>query len=194
MNYAELRGHPADFEVRYRIIFTAEEGGRITGPPWQHYRCDWAYDGDDISQTGIFMIHPEFMLPDSSVFPEGSAVAMDWPCDDVNTYSRDASRGSPVADSTRCARIFHGGQSQSCRGRGDAYHRTTYQTRCYKEATTVAPRRTKRMQATARMASGVSSTLPARRRLIRNVRQAPTKCPDGGIVGHWGLPILKGFV
>ncbi len=75
MNYAELRGHPADFEVRYRI-FTAEEGGRITGPPWQHYRCDWAYDGDDISQTGIFMIHPEFMSPDGSVFPGGSPIAI----------------------------------------------------------------------------------------------------------------------
>jgi hypothetical protein len=75
MNYAELRGHPADFEVRSRIL-TAEEGGRITGPPWQHCRCDWAYEGDDISQAEIFMIHPEFMLPDGSVFPEGSPVAM----------------------------------------------------------------------------------------------------------------------
>ena len=52
MNYAELRGHPPDFEVRYRF-FTVEEGGRAVGAPWQHYRCDWAYDGDDISVNGL---------------------------------------------------------------------------------------------------------------------------------------------
>ena len=73
MNYAEARRHPADFEVRYRFL-TAAEGGRQTGPPWQHYRCDWAYDGDDISQTGIYMIHPEFLSEDCSVYPEGAPV------------------------------------------------------------------------------------------------------------------------
>lgn len=73
MNYAELRGHPADFEVRYRFL-AAEEGGRFTGPPRQPYRCDWAYDGDDISQAGVFMIHPEFLSPDGSVLPQGSPV------------------------------------------------------------------------------------------------------------------------
>jgi hypothetical protein len=73
MNYAELRGHPADFEVRYRLL-AAEEGGRVTCPPRQPYRCDWAYDGDDISQTGIFMIHPEFLSSDGSVLPQGSTV------------------------------------------------------------------------------------------------------------------------
>jgi hypothetical protein len=40
--------------------------------------------------------------------------------------------------------------------------------------------RTKRMQATARMASVVSSTLPARRRLIRAVRQDQTLCARPG--------------
>ena len=73
MNYAEIRGHPPDFEVRYRF-FTREEGGRISGPPWQHYRCDWAYADDDISAAGIYMIHPEFTAEDGSILPEGIPV------------------------------------------------------------------------------------------------------------------------
>ena len=73
MNYAEFRRHPADFEVHYRF-FTREEGGRTSGPAWQHYRCDWAYAGDDIAQTGIYMIHPEFIAGDGSVLPEGAPV------------------------------------------------------------------------------------------------------------------------
>src|SRR5687768_6917942 len=73
MNYAELRKHPADFEVRYRF-FTQEEGGRISGPAWQHYRCDWAYADDDITETGIYMIHPEFTAEDGSVLAEGFPV------------------------------------------------------------------------------------------------------------------------
>ena len=73
MNYAEAQGHPADFEVRYRF-YTAEEGGRRTGPAWQYARSDWAYDGDDVAQTGIYMIWPEFMTEDGVVQPEGSPV------------------------------------------------------------------------------------------------------------------------
>ncbi len=73
MNYADLRRHPADFEVRYRF-YTPEEGGRQSGPAWQHYRCDWSYEGDDIAQTGIFMVHPEFTAEDGSVRPEGLPV------------------------------------------------------------------------------------------------------------------------
>jgi hypothetical protein len=73
MSYEERTGHPADFEVRYRIL-TAEIGGRCTGPPHQNYRCDWAYDGDDISKTGLYMIYPQFLAEDGSVFPEGRPV------------------------------------------------------------------------------------------------------------------------
>ena len=73
MNYAEQRGHPADFEVRYRF-FTSGEGGRLSGPSWQHYRCDWAYESDDTAQDGIFMIWPEFLAEDGSIQPEGSPV------------------------------------------------------------------------------------------------------------------------
>jgi len=73
MNYAELRKHPADFEVCYRF-FSREEGGRVSGPPFQHYRCDWAYDGDDTGKTGVYMIHPEFLAEDGSIQPKGVAV------------------------------------------------------------------------------------------------------------------------
>ena len=73
MNYAEIRKHQADFEVHYRF-FTHEQGGRVSGPPWQHYRCDWAYADDDIAQTGIYMIHPEFVAEDGSIQPEGVPV------------------------------------------------------------------------------------------------------------------------
>ena len=72
MNYEQSRGHPPDFEVRYRFL-NSEEGGRQTGPPHQNYRCDWSYEGDDVS-LGIYMIHPEFMAEDGSVFPEGLPV------------------------------------------------------------------------------------------------------------------------
>lgn len=69
MTYEKIRRHPPDFEVTYRFL-TAAEGGRQTGPPGQHYRCDWAYDGDDIQKDGIFMIHPEFLTPEGDIFPE----------------------------------------------------------------------------------------------------------------------------
>ncbi|MDB6026789.1 MAG: hypothetical protein JWM68_3012 [Verrucomicrobiales bacterium] len=72
VNYSEQRGHPADFEVRYRF-YKPEEGGRLSGPSWQHYRCDWAYEGDDIA-AGIYMIWPEFISEDGSIQPEGSPV------------------------------------------------------------------------------------------------------------------------
>jgi hypothetical protein len=67
-SYADA-GQPADFEVRYRF-FPAAEGGRHSGPPFQHYRCDWSYESDDIDQTGIYQIFPEFLAEDGSVFPE----------------------------------------------------------------------------------------------------------------------------
>ena len=69
MNYAErVKGLP-DFEVGYRFLSEAE-GGRKTGPPYQHYRCDWSYDGDDISKTGLYAIWPEFLDSDGQVFPD----------------------------------------------------------------------------------------------------------------------------
>lgn len=71
MSFEERTGHPAGFEVRYRFL-TPEEGGRRTGQLHQGYRCDWAYD--DISETGLYMIYPQFLAEDGSVFPEGRPV------------------------------------------------------------------------------------------------------------------------
>lgn len=71
--YEQRSGHPPDFEVNYRF-YTPEELGRRTGPPFQHYRCDWSYDGDDVVRTGIYIIWPEFLAEDGAVIPEGIPV------------------------------------------------------------------------------------------------------------------------
>src|SRR2546425_515358 len=73
MNYEDGSGHPPDFEVSYRF-YTHAEGGRHSGPPFQHYRCDWSYEGDDISRTGIYMIFPEFVSEEGGIVPEGIPV------------------------------------------------------------------------------------------------------------------------
>lgn len=56
--YEKQRNHQQDFNVAYRM-YTHEEGGRRS-LPYQGYRCDFSYDGDDIKKDGIFAIHPEF--------------------------------------------------------------------------------------------------------------------------------------
>jgi hypothetical protein len=68
-----------DFEVRYRF-FSPEEGGRKTGSPYQFYRSDWLYEGDDVLQDGIYAIWPIFLDdmgniidPDIQVAGEGAA-------------------------------------------------------------------------------------------------------------------------
>lgn len=53
------RWPPADFEAEIRI-YSAEEGGR-KGPPCNGIKWDFAYDGDDIRATGLYMIWPEFL-------------------------------------------------------------------------------------------------------------------------------------
>lgn len=62
--FLELR---KDFEVRYRFL-TKEEGGKRTGPPAQGYRSDWSYEGDDIKETGMFMIYPIFLKDDGEPY------------------------------------------------------------------------------------------------------------------------------
>lgn len=56
--YENSRQHPHDFIIKYRF-YTPEEGGRKQSAI-QGYRCDFAYEGDDIGNTGIYAIHPEF--------------------------------------------------------------------------------------------------------------------------------------
>ena len=72
MGYEEHVGHPPDFEVRYRF-FSPDEGGRRIGPPLQHYRSDWLYDGDIVA-AGIHMIWPEFLAEDGTLVPDGVRV------------------------------------------------------------------------------------------------------------------------
>lgn len=66
--YEIPRKHPQDFNVKYRL-YTKEEGGRKL-LPWQGYRCDFAYDGDDIKKVGIYAIHPEFEDKENNVILE----------------------------------------------------------------------------------------------------------------------------
>ncbi|MFC3803869.1 hypothetical protein [Cohnella sp. GCM10012308] len=56
--YETIRKHPPDFRIQYRL-FSQSEGGR-KNPVFQGLRCDFSYDGDDIKETGMFAIHPEF--------------------------------------------------------------------------------------------------------------------------------------
>jgi hypothetical protein len=76
MTYSERVDRLHDFLVRYHFL-SSEEGGRTSGPPFQGYRCDWAYDGDDIEKTGIYMIWPEFENESSGVILEKQIVPPD---------------------------------------------------------------------------------------------------------------------
>ena len=67
--YSERTGREPAFEVRYRFL-TEDEAGR-TGPPRQHVRWDFMYEGDDPFRDGISIIWPEFVSEDGSVLPEG---------------------------------------------------------------------------------------------------------------------------
>jgi len=48
-----------DFKVKYRFL-SIDEGGRESGPPYNNYRSDWLYEGDDIQKSGLSMIWPFF--------------------------------------------------------------------------------------------------------------------------------------
>ncbi len=58
-NQKRLYEVPDDFEARIRIL-RHDEGGR-SKPPYNGIRWDFAYDGDDIEKTGIYMIWPDFI-------------------------------------------------------------------------------------------------------------------------------------
>lgn len=57
--YEEKLKHKADFRVKYRF-YNPEEGGRMTGAPYQGYRSDFWYPHKDNEENKIFMISPEF--------------------------------------------------------------------------------------------------------------------------------------
>ena len=56
--YAVRTGRKEDFKVRYNFI--KKENGELYQRPFQGMRCDFGYEEDDIAQTGIYMIWPEF--------------------------------------------------------------------------------------------------------------------------------------
>ena len=64
-----------DFEVKYRFL-KPEEGGRRSGLPYQNYRSDWLYEGDDISD-GIYMIWPIFLDGNGNFIDAESQVPME---------------------------------------------------------------------------------------------------------------------
>ncbi|NGZ04456.1 MAG: hypothetical protein CV090_15550 [Nitrospira sp. WS238] len=65
-----------DFDIRYQFL-TEQEGGRTSGLPFQGYRCDWAYDGDDINETGLWMIWPFFEDERGCLVEMGKRVSME---------------------------------------------------------------------------------------------------------------------
>lgn len=68
--YQERNGRLPDFLVEYRYL-TPEEGGR-KNTPFQGYRSDLHYDGEDIHKNGIHCVWPEFLNGDGSIKSETS--------------------------------------------------------------------------------------------------------------------------
>ena len=68
--YQERNNRLPDFLVQYRFL-KPEEGGRNT-PPYQGYRSDLHYDGEDLNEQGIYCVWPEFLNNDGSIFLEDS--------------------------------------------------------------------------------------------------------------------------
>ena len=65
MPYGQGKVPRPDFKVKYSFL-TYEEGGR-RNLPFQGLRCDFSYEGDSISQSTIYMIHPEFLDDNDNV-------------------------------------------------------------------------------------------------------------------------------
>jgi translation elongation factor EF-Tu-like GTPase len=64
-----------DFEAEIRI-FREDEGGRISAP-FNGIRWDFAYDGDDITKSGIFMIWPDFFDAEGNSLSTYQSLAVD---------------------------------------------------------------------------------------------------------------------
>ena len=63
--YQERIKRPPDFKVQYRFI-PYEDGGRVQ-VPYQGYRSDFHYEGENIDEDGLHMIHPEFLNEDGTI-------------------------------------------------------------------------------------------------------------------------------
>lgn len=71
--YRELRKHPPDFLVRYRLHAPSEGGRKLT---FQHLRCDFLDAGDVPARDGIYMIHPEFLDAAGEPLPKDRPVPL----------------------------------------------------------------------------------------------------------------------
>lgn len=86
MSYYAKSDRAPDFRVRYRWLSQSE--AEVRQGPFQHMRCDFSYAGDDVRQTGVYMIWPEFedsdgvRLPDSEPVPEEGTATM-WIVNDA---------------------------------------------------------------------------------------------------------------
>jgi hypothetical protein len=68
--YEQNRNRDCDFIVQYRF-FSPEEGGRPNGNPFQGYRSDFIYSGDEkIRQQ--WMIWPEFLDKEDNIILDKS--------------------------------------------------------------------------------------------------------------------------
>ena len=68
ISYRNRKGRGPDFRVHYRFLSEAE-GGRLS-LPYQHIRCDFLYEGDDLQTDGIWCIWPEFLAANLEALPE----------------------------------------------------------------------------------------------------------------------------
>ena len=64
---------PPDFRVRYSFR-SAERGGRKSGPPFQGFRCDFLYEGQDPSRDPVYYVWPEFEDSEGRPISEGKQV------------------------------------------------------------------------------------------------------------------------
>lgn len=70
--YAEQFGRQPDFRVRY--VWLPQEDADVHQLPFQHMRSDFSYEGDEIAETGIYMIWPEFEDERGDPIPEGDEI------------------------------------------------------------------------------------------------------------------------
>ena len=66
---------PDDFEATIRIM-RENEGGRHS-PPFNGIRWDFAYEDDDITETGIYMIYPDFFDDQGDSLPTDQPLPVD---------------------------------------------------------------------------------------------------------------------
>lgn len=70
--YQEKNNRLPDFLVEYRF-FTPEESGRKK-TPYQGYRSDLHYEGENLNEQGVYCIWPEFLDDSGSVILAENAI------------------------------------------------------------------------------------------------------------------------